>query len=291
MAGLGDNLVVFKQNSIWQLIYNGLDDLDLPTFVPQLVVAGVGCLAANSIQQVNGRLMFLAEDGFYAFDGTPNIKKMSENVNATVQRINPARQPFATAINWRTRYAYMCAVSLDESETNNAVFIYDYKHQAWWIWDGWDDINCWFQIDGVGLQENIYYADGFGRLYQLERGDTDNGAPIDNYVLTTRFGRNEVVWKSARDVRIRGQNIDGTLPYTLYSDDRQLGVPTKNAIMDSQLETQADPPPPDGCDNVEIRGRERKLPQRLLGEWFQLKVEDFRKLDGIDIGYLPESRR
>ena len=290
LAGLGDNLVVFKQNSIWLMVYDGLDDLELPKFIPQLVVAGVGCLAANSIQQVNGRLMFLAEDGFYAFDGTPNIKKMSETVNSTVQRINPANKPFATAINWRSRYAYMCAVALDESDTNNVVFVYDYKHQSWWIWDGWD-INCWFQVDGVGLMEDVYFVDSQSNGYQLERGDTDNGDPIDNYILTTRFGRDEVMWKSARDVRIRGQNIDGTLPYFLYSDDRQLGVTSKNAIMESQLETQADPAPPDGCDNVEIRGRERKMPQRLLGEWFQLKVEDFRLLEGINIGYLPESRR
>lgn len=289
MAGLGDNLVVFKQDSIWQLIFNGLDDLDLPKFIPQLVVAGVGCVSQGSIQEVRGRLIFLAEDGFYAFDGTPNIQKISENVNATTQRINPAHRPFATAVNWRSRYCYLCSVALDESTSNNLIFVYDYKHDAWWLWD---DIPAEFMFttSDTALQEQVIFGNQTAGFFQLG-GETDNFGEIDSYVLSGRFGKDESMWKKAREVRVQSENIDGTIQYTLIGDDQSLNASAVDLVMNSSLETAADPPPDDGCDNVQIRRRERKSPRSLTCEWFQLKVEGFRTLDGYLIGYIPQSRR
>jgi len=290
VAGLGDNLVVFKQDSIWQMVFNGVDsDTGLPTFIAQLVVTGVGCVAQGSVQQIRGRLIFLGEDGFYAFDGTPNIKKISENVNTTTARINPSHRVFSTAVNWRSKYCYLCSTALDESGTNNIIFVYDYKHEAWWLWD---DIPAEFLLttSDTALQEQVIFGNTTAGIFQLG-GETDNFGPIDNYVLTGRLGEDEVMWKSAREVRLREQNIDGTTTYTLYADDLQLGVSSKNCRMDSPDETQADPPPPNGCDNVPVRRRERKMPQRLLGEWFQVKAAGFGLLEGINVGYSPESRR
>lgn len=294
MAGLGDNLVVFKQDSIWQLIYNGLDDLDLPTFIPQLVVAGVGCVSQGSIQEVRGRLIFLGEDGFYAFDGTPNIQKISENINATTQRINPAHRPFATAVNWRSKYCYMCSVALDESASNNLIFVWDYKHStrdnnAWWLWD---DIPAEFMLvtSNTALQEQVIFGNQTAGFFQLG-GETDNFGEIDDYVLSGRFGATESMWKKAREVRVHSENLDGTIQYTLIGDDHSLDVDPKDIVMNSSLETAADPAPDDGCDNVQPRRRERKAPQRLTCGGFQLKVEGFRSLDGFAIGYIPQSRR
>ena len=288
LAGLGDNLVAFKQDSIWQLVYNGLDDQELPTFVPQLVVAGVGCVSQGSVQEVRGRLIFLAEDGFYAFDGTPNIKKISENVNETAGRINPSHRPFATAVNWRSQHAYLCSVALDESDTNNLIFVYDYKHDAWWLWD---NIPAEFLLltSDTALEEQVIFGNTTAGFFKLI-GETDNFGDIDNYVLTGRFGQNDALWKTAREVRLRQQNIDGATTYSLFSDDLQLGVSSKTCNMDSPNETQASPAPLPGCDNVPVRRRERKMPQRLSGSWFQVKAEDFGLLEGISLGYLVERR-
>lgn len=289
MAGLGDNLVVFKQDSIWQLVFKSLDDNDLPLFVPQLVVAGVGCVSQGSVQEIRGRLIFLAEDGFYAFDGTPNIKKLSEAINTTTQRINPSHRPFATAINWRSKYCYLCATALDESSANNIIFVYDYKHDAWWLWD---DIPAEFLLvtSDTALEEQVIFGNQTAGFFKLI-GETDNFGPIDSYILTGRFGEDEVLWKTAREIRVRSQNIDGSLSYYLYSDDQTLGETAKTIIMDSPDETQADESPPDGCDNVQPRRRERKAPQRELGQWYQLRVDGFKLLEGLDIGWIPESRR
>lgn len=289
LAGLGDNLVVFKQDSIWQLVFKGLDDNELPLFIPQLVVAGVGCVSQGSIQEIRGRLIFLAEDGFYAFDGTPNIRKLSDPVNTTAQRINPSHRPFATAVNWRSQYCYLCSTALDESSSNNIIFVYDYKHEAWWLWD---DIPAefMFSTSDTALQEQVIFENtslGFFKLI----GETDNFGPIDSYILTGRFGEDEILWKTAREIRIRSQNIDGSLSYYLYSDDQTLGEAAKTIIMDSPDETQADESPPDGCANVQPRRRERKAPQRELGQWYQLRVDGFKLLEGLDIGWIPESRR
>lgn len=289
IAPLGDNLVVFKQDSIWQLVYNGLDDLQLPTFIPQVVVVGVGCVSQGSIQEIRGQLVFLAEDGFYAFNGTPDIKKLSDNINTTTSRINPSHRVFATAVNWRSRHTYLCSTALDESSSNNIIFAYDYKQNAWWLWDS---IPAEFLLvtSDTALQEQVIFGNQTAGFFKLT-GEKDNFADIDNYILTGRFGEDDVMYKVCREIRLREQNIDGDTDYTLYGDDLQLDVDSKTCVMGGVDETHATPNPTNGCTNVSIRRRERKMPQRLSSEWFQVKAENFGLLEGINIGYLPESRR
>lgn len=306
ISPLGDNLVVFKKNSIWQMIDNGVSDVgpQIQIFEPRLVVAGVGCVAPASVQAVQGGLIFLAEDGFYFYNGTPNIKRLSMPIQRFIDGLNPARMPFAVATFWRTKSAYLCACSTQqESQKNDIVFIFDYDDNAWWIWDGYD-VQCWYQQDGVGLQEEIFALDSFGRAYQLGKWtQTDNGAFIDSWALTGRFGFTDAYTKTSRELRARGINNNPEVTYQIIGDDIEIlndnatstsDVKTYSLTMPREAEAQyaSIPAPAYGSAiGVPERRRERHSPNRTTAGWFQVKIYKMLKLFGLDLGFEKESRR
>lgn len=297
IAPLADNLVIFKKNSIWLMIDNGVDPLsNLPLFEPRLVVAGVGCLANNSVKAIPGGLMFLAEDGFYLFDGTPNIKRMSDPIKTYINRISPARAPFAQAVNWRTQQCYLCAVSLDgEMNSNNYVFLYDYQSNAWWVWTGWD-VQCWYQDDGVGLREEIWFFDRYGRASKLGAGDTDNGTPIQSFLTTHRFGEFDLLARGVCEVRSQSCNqADILAPATLsvITEDILTTEGTDKSVtypLDGET-LWADPPVSGTSTWVPDRRRERKTPFKVTGKWFQIKIKNALQVIMLAAGWSPDSRR
>lgn len=215
LATLNEHLIVFKEQSIWQMVSTGVNNLGLATYRPIKVASGIGTVSQASIVEVNGRLIFLSEDGFYAFDGTPRVVKLSDLVDEQVARIVPNRKPFATAIHWRSMNVYMCAVSVDGSSENNFVFVYDYGSGAfvpqrggWWFWDGLS-VQSWLREDGQDRQENILFGDTRGRIFELtDRARSDAGKPIDWYVLGHRWGYGSVVTQRARHLLIYGNNAN-----------------------------------------------------------------------------------
>ncbi len=303
IAPLNDNLVVFKKNSIWQMIDNGVSDVELPLYEPRLVVAGVGTVAHQSVQAVEGGLIFLAEDGFYFYDGTPNIKRISDPIKNYVDQINPARSPNAVATVWRSKQMYICAVSRKGDTTNNdLIFVYDYESDGWYIWKGLN-VQCWYQQDGVGLQEELFALDAYGVAYQLERWtQSDNGANIDSWFLTGRWGTGDSVTKTAHEVRVRGENNNPTIRYSVIGDDIEfqndgatVNPVTSNIVMPRDGEQRWDNPadlPVSGTDKwVPDRRRERRNNTRTTASWFQVKVYKMLKVFGLDLLWDAEGRR
>lgn len=297
IAALADNLVVFKKNSIWLMIDRGTDANGLALFEPRLVVAGVGCLAHNSVRAIFGKgLVFLAEDGFYLFDGTPNVKCLSDPIKTFVTQISPARAPFAQAVNWRRQQVYLCAVSLNgEMNSNNFVFCYDYQADAWWVWQGWD-VQCWYQDDGVGLKEEIWFFDRYGRASKLEGGDTDNGTPISSYLTTHRFGEFDIVSTAIDEVRLQSSNqADVLAPVTvgvITEDIQTIEGKDKSVAIPLDGETLWADPPVSGVSTwVPDRRRERKKTFKVTGKWVQMTVKNALQVIMLACGYLPDSRR
>jgi len=60
----GDQVVLFTENQTWGLTNV---DLDVPNLYP--IALGIGCVAPDSVAVVDGVLVWLAENGVYAWDG------------------------------------------------------------------------------------------------------------------------------------------------------------------------------------------------------------------------------
>ena len=127
VKSFGTQLVVFKNDSIGVLTGYGVTDfVEVPRFIN-----GVGCVGGHTIVEAKlggpaGKavLVFLAHDGIYAFDGTPNLIKLSNPIErkfiggAAANRWNESR--YANAVGtFSTRYQWYILGVSDSGDTTN----------------------------------------------------------------------------------------------------------------------------------------------------------------------------
>lgn len=157
IAPLGNSLFVFKKRSTHQILGNLADD----TFAVNFFGNGrIGCEAHHSIQEVNGYLMFLADNGIYALNqNEQSITEVSERISPLLEPVN-TKFTFkkAVAINWLDQDKYVLFMPVennDAASSESIVFVYDYSREAWLKWD---NINM---MGGTALYKN--------RLFKTER--------------------------------------------------------------------------------------------------------------------------
>jgi len=276
LKATSEYLAVFKQDSIWLMVPSATSELSgLNTYIPVRRVGGVGCVANSSIIEINGNLIFLAEDGVYAFDGQ-TAHKLTDALDHFFLSVNGGRRPFAAACHWRTKHCYLLSLCVDGSSTVNRVLCYDYAVGAWWFWDN-VPAECWLQAEGEFDNETIYFGDRSGNVYRLGLGDTDNGAAIDAWFMTHRVGYGNNFRHMFKEVDTHGemQSIpalevdiyrqDANTPVTATSDWRdELEVPLDTFVMDTDVVE-------------EVRRRYRRTVFRESGRWFKVKVRNTTK--------------
>jgi hypothetical protein len=285
MKALGEQMVVYKQDSIWLMIDSGLDAFGLRRFVPKRVVAGVGCVAHNSVQQIRGNHIFLAEDGVYAFDGTPNIRKVTKDPNTgadrlaeTIKTITASRRPFAAAAHWRTEQMYLLSFSTKgQATTNDTTIAWDYDHDTWWIWDN-IDAQHWMSDEGVNNDETLYFGDSAGNVHRFNIGRTDHGAAISASATSHRMHYESEMTRRARQVSIISSNKTASLSCEVLADDEPTG---SSGTFNFNDFNEA---------NIIPRRRRKRLDYRKDGEWFQTKLTHSTKNERmyvslVDVGY------
>ena len=284
MRGFHEHMTVFKNDSIFIMPSLGLNEFDLEEFDVVRVVAGTGCVSNSSIREVRNQLIFLAEDGIYSFNGV-NVKKLSDRIEDTISRITPGRRPFATAAHWRTNSLYLLAVSLDGSDANDHVLVYDYKnlHEdgtgSWWIWDN-IEAQHWLEDEGAYDDEALYFGDSQSRIYQMGVGKTDHGGTINSYVTTQRLGYGERARKQIREVRVHGDSQFTTAVIGVYPDDQATAQQEQTLDFSDPYETVNSRP---------LVRRHRRADVRVNNDWVQVKLSNSTKntelvMAGLDIG-------
>lgn len=275
LSVLGEYVVVFKRDSIW-VMSRGESTIGASfIYTPVQVVSGIGCVASGSIQRVRNNLVFLAEDGLYAFDGTPTPKKLSDQVADFVGTIRNNQVVSATSANWSSRSLYLCSVptSYTPSEgagQNDTTLVYDYKNGSMFLWRGFEPCR-WFTDEGSEDLEELYFTDVRGNLYRFGVGNMDHGAAISWELTTHRIGyADEATWKLNR-VRILGNNLAREMTVTALRNDAISG---DSAVLDFTDENEVEwgAEVTEGKDYVLRRRRNRRAVFAVPNEWFQIKV-------------------
>ena len=295
LSALGENVVVFKSDSVWIMVNvgenpaTGLDD-----FQPIRVVAGVGCVSNASIQRIRGGLIFLAEDGVYRFDGTPNIVKLSDRIGKTIESISPSRRNLAASVHWRTKSCYLLSVAVDGSHDNNRTIVYDYKNDAFWLWDV--PAKLWLLDEDAHDNERLYFINQYAQVFEMGAGNHDHGAAISSNILTQRIGENLNTKITIRQVEVLSDNRTSSLSVAVrHNDDENSETTGTLDLTDSTEATYGTAV--DGVDKyVQDRRRPRRLSYRKQGDWLQVKISHSTKntpmtIAGIDVGYVPGGRR
>lgn len=289
LTSLNEHLIIFKGDSIWRIALVGQDSLGLNVYAAVKVVSGIGCVANGTIQRTPQGLVFLYDDGVYLFDGNEAVK-ISAALDLTFQSLNPSVKSKATAVHWQTKKCYLIALPFNSS-TNNRVLVWDYKHNAWWHWDG-IQVSSWLRSEEQNDLEAIYFADNSGYLYQLGVGDTNYGTAISSYITTHRIGEDSrQTEKSFRQVNVLGTNDTTSISVTPFRDDLDVSVQTASTLLmtdtNDVLWSSATYSSSTYCNR---KRKAERLDVRISGQWLQVKVANSTKnqrmhINRIGVGY------
>ena len=205
LAVQGNNLVVFKEASVW-LIY--MPDPTPSNWIRVKSDAKYGGASHRSIVPYEKQLMYLGQhgfkvSGFYAFVGSQtepdstSLRVTQMFGDAKSDRIEP------DVFQFQDSYKQNCvAIAFDNklwfavthaapNETNNRIYHFDYVRRS-----KSRKIGSWVPFTGIAASAFTIYSsalyfgssasDGF--VYQLNDGTyTDNGSAIDSYFETKEF--------------------------------------------------------------------------------------------------------
>lgn len=189
-------LVIFKQRSIYVLSGNSRD-----TFYVRKVHGGVGCRGHHSIVNAGDYLYFLAEDGFWFFDGT-NVAPVSgaeaqDPIRPDITARNYARDKYVVGVHDPDRSMILWLYSGADSASTDKGYAYFYEHSArtgYPCWVPWSlgaigyaarlcDPDDRQYTTFVGTEEGyLCYLggnddDGSQFTYYWKTGEFDGGAP------------------------------------------------------------------------------------------------------------------
>lgn len=264
------DMMAFKNDSIWRMVYTGLNGLKLNTYRAEKIVSGTGCVAQTSIQNVNGHLVLLAEDGVYGFDGV-KANKLSSRIQKVLDSIVPGRREFVSSVHWKKKSCYLLAITTSGSSVNNLVLVWDYKNDSWWVWDGLEVKQFFTQEDSADT-ERIYFMDEAGRIFELGIGNHDYGTAISAYYVSQRLNQANVNQK-IRAVTFLGTNHTREIDVEVQPNDQPfLGKDVQTVAFKDSNEKEYGTAQYDVSHYSPERERYAGLGELKSGSWFRLKV-------------------
>jgi hypothetical protein len=130
----------------------------------------VGCAAHRTICSAKSLLLWLGQDGVYAWDGT-SVKRISDDQRVTIEAMTAAEMAGAHAYVLDDRY-HLCWAT--------GSIYFDLEHGVWGSYSNWLWRDATVAPFTSGNRPRVWGArEGAARVYQLETGGTDDGTNIE----------------------------------------------------------------------------------------------------------------
>lgn len=216
LAKFESKLLIFKEFSIWQLVF---DSSGLPVLTQ--VSNGWGCVSHRSIENVENDLFFLSHDGVRTFGYVANItvartNLISAKIDDKIKNINTAYYEKTCAIYHDNKY--MLAYAEGSSTTNNSIIVFQYLYGLWTYWTGLNVAS--FNEFISNNKAELYYGAISGDTYKmLQSGYKDNATAISTYYYSKQFdlGRFDIRKRFAF-VDLQFRAITGTITIEIIID-------------------------------------------------------------------------
>jgi hypothetical protein len=228
----GNNLVVFKQRSIWVIDADPL--INPADWEITLINNRIGCVAHRSIQAVGADVYFLAQDGvrslaqIQAGTQTEVGQTLSAPIQDEIDTINQSVMTTICSAFYRNRY--FLAIPTGSNTTPNRVLVWNELSKSWLGgWTGWSPRD--FVVSGFSGRIRLNFADNAGKLwtwddYTILADETvsqyrDDTTPYESFVITRAYSHGEpLVNKLGHSVHLFTENnlTDGSQTNYLYYD-------------------------------------------------------------------------
>jgi hypothetical protein len=178
-----DTLYVFTEKTISAVNATSFDDVQR-----QPVSADLGCVEPDTIQEIAGDVIFMGPDGLRLLSGTDKIgdvglASVTKNIQNEVNSFRKRHNVFTSfLVRGKSQYRLMGFRAGDSTENSQGLLGTQFAQQ------GGGEI-AWAETRGIkafcsyseysGNEEQIFFANNDGYVYQLEQGTTFDGADID----------------------------------------------------------------------------------------------------------------
>ena len=176
ISELLDNLVIFKDESVWILTGEPLGAGNLTTIGNlqlQQANSAVGCTSFRSIQLVNQSLIFGHYSGLYILQNS-NVTPLSPSLNATFKNnTNLDKSNLSWGLYSSREKKYLYGYCGPTSSTPDHVIVYDLITQEYSIWDDHPG-GCAVNFRFSGYTPTVLMGDPTqGNIYELFQGYAD----------------------------------------------------------------------------------------------------------------------
>jgi hypothetical protein len=190
LAKFRDNLFVFGKDKIKRLSGNTTSD-----FVLQEVTNNIGCIAADSIIELGGDVLFLASDGIRPIQGTARIGDVElETISKPIQQILQALPSnhdldnmCSVVIRNKTQFRYFfpaeATVAADTEGIIGGLRFAD--RRIGWEFGQLLGIRAFVSTSGlINNQEVVLHGDLDGKVHRQDSGNDFNGAEVISIYAT-----------------------------------------------------------------------------------------------------------
>lgn len=197
---INNNLIVFKQRSVWTVVADPL--VDPSQWTIKLLSNRIGCVSHRSVQAVGADIYFLAQDGVRSISqiqaGT--VADIGQPLSFPVQDVidgdTKANQPWICSAYYRNRY-FLSVVTGDGATPSIAgCIVWNQLTNSWMgKWTGWQPRE--FFISGFSGKVRLNFADAQGKMWTwddftntgAETSDNylDDTVPYESYVITRAY--------------------------------------------------------------------------------------------------------
>jgi hypothetical protein len=204
-----DSLYVFGSNNIKKVEVSGTD------FVLNDVTANVGCLASDSVQEIDGDLLFLSQDGFRPISGTNRIGDVQlEVVSKKIQRLvteeivsNQMTEVCSVLIRSKSQARFFLSSPSKTAVDTFGIIgcLRDYPDGSIaWEWGRLKGISAACAASKyIGATEYVLHGDYEGNVFRQESGNDFNGSPIEAIYSTPFLDFGDAgVRKTMRRIRV-----------------------------------------------------------------------------------------
>jgi len=194
-----DSLNIFKENSIYQvnIVYDTTGgNYTVPLLQPVVSTQG-GCVATGTTQPIYGYTYYLSRKGFESWG--PNVAKISANISLPLSlKIQPTVEDinYLYKDNFNSTFfdqKYMCLVAMNNSTTNDTVFVFNenakrrFGYDSWTMYDGINALQFCIFRNSSKKDELYFISQNEPKLYKFNKSFSDNGFGYDRYWTSKTF--------------------------------------------------------------------------------------------------------
>jgi hypothetical protein len=226
----GNRIVVFKENSIWEITLSSVTIGNFTIFEPvyKLVTGSIGCISHRSIVHVENDIFFLSREGVYVLGYEPNIMADVLRTNEISAKVRPFFDGLTIAQKQNASSAYFDSKFIISFPGKEESIMYDRERLAWmgpWSFAsrGWE---IYYDSDN---DENLVFCSTASALVgKVETTQGHDFGQAFNTVLRTKKGafKDWTQFKLIEDVFMNLRSVSGNVDVSIRTEERDGTVRT-----------------------------------------------------------------